>query len=297
MRSNNITLEDIFSNRELLREVVETSAAESLGSDSAGRNGVNVELQLVKSFNALAEREGFSERLLTQRQLQELANRDILNVMLDGSIIGGAELQRAVESEQRFEAVDLFLVRRDVEQDNNLLILEWASLKTAQLKTPKRKTVNEVGSYLTLFNDPEGEIANYFMGRGHNTCPEKQICQVYAIVIFRDERGVASNFTVINADLSPSQILEQFPHKLAGKNGLSRKKEISGQAYDEVRFVDRQAVTNKKATSFNRGVKMRFSTLMREPEGVTVLLRNESVETKEICLRYQELYGLGDLLG
>lgn len=274
----------VFSDLSLLCGVVETSAAESLGSDSAGRNGINIELELVKQFNQRAQNQGEDLRLLTQRQMQELLQRHS-SVYLEGERCVSVDLLEAFKSEQRFEAVDLFLLRRNHDE---LEILDWASLKTAQFHSPKRKSVEEHGSFITLFNDPQGELANYFMSRESTVEVESEICKVFTLVIFRDSSGLAENFSVFKTQVSPSSLLRAFPVFVGAKKLSESVENESG----DLTFVDRLERTGKKATSFDRGVKIRYSTMLREPEGFRTLVKLMNVDTERIQGLYRELYSL-----
>jgi hypothetical protein len=273
----------VFKDIPFLQEVIVRSAAESLGSDSAGRNGINIELELVKSFNRAAKNK-HDFRLATQRQIQELiAKRE--EVCLVGKRVRTKDLLEAFKQEQRFDAVDLFLFQRTGEQID---IFDWASLKTAQFIKPKKKQLESVGSYITLFNDPQGEIANYFLERETTIDPENQICKVFTLVIFRDSLGLAESFSVFKTETSPKTLKKTFPC-FVDKKRLSESLE---NTEGDLTFVDRLEKTGKKATSFDRGVKVRYSTMLREPEGFKTLVRTCAIDSRKIEKLYLEIYSL-----
>lgn len=285
-----MNLKQIFSDTALLERVLTLSAADSLGSDSAGRNGVNVELQLVKSFNGEQRRTGGKYLLLTQRQLYvELSQQRFDAFTLRGEAVKPDELFEDIKREQRFEAVDLFLVKVS-EACETLDIVDWASLKTAQLKCPKTKRYKKAGGMITLYNDPQGELANYFMGQNSIVDPQGDICDVYTIVCFRGCDGLPRRFSVLKAAYTPQKLVETFPHSSGASNSRTA---FSGQDRPaDLTFVDRNAVSTKKATSFNRGVKVRLSTMFEGVEGFEVLAAGQPLDHERILSAYNELYGL-----
>jgi hypothetical protein len=258
----------VFSDTELLKEVFELSQAEALASDIDGRNGANIELQLVKSFN---RRAAGGSVLVTQRQLQKYLQGSESAVEVQGSTIAPGNFLNMIKTHQNFEAVDLFLVRF---KGMVVEILDWASLKTCQVKRKARSTSTcSDGEWITIYNDPQGEIANCLLNRPSTMNFDDDICKVFNLVIIRNADGLAANFCVIKSEFTPRCLKALYER-------------------DPFKFVDRSKRSEGKSTSYNRGVKVKFGSVKSHAEGFTMLVEDGAVDPGSILERYREIYSL-----
>jgi len=229
-------IRDIMSNASIVERGIRESHKWRKLTDARAVPGAAIEVEICKVFNDSSD----THKMFTQQMLETLDGHSSFDFSTFSNSL--ANLKKAIKQDfGALSAADLFLFE---DRGSAPVLVDAASLKTSA-------TFNGKTTEVFLHNDASGDIHKHLANK---TGANMNIGNVFVIVC-RD-----SNYSVYHFDKELSS-LHDFQTIYVNPHG-----DISYGKNDKILFksTNRFATTGRKATSFNRGLKIQSKSTKAE---------------------------------